>query len=164
MSEFQLWLFRMVGISILCALAEDLMPSGVVKQAGKLACALLVLWVMLSPVTELMQAFEDGFEIPVRETLEERTQQLEMQVENQRKIIIEEKYAAYIVDKAATLGVTCKAEVNCQLGEEGLYLPEWARMTGTFSDVAQSQMTQLLEKELNLSWQRQEYILEEWPA
>ena len=163
MSEFQLWLSRMVGISILCALAEELMPSGGVKQVGKLVCALLILWVMLSPIVELTQTLEYGFGIPVQETLEERTQQLEMQVENQRKIIIEEKYAAYIVDKAAALGVTCTAEVDCQLGEEGLYLPEWARMTGVFSDVVQSQMTQLLEKELCLPWQNQEYILEEGP-
>ena len=39
--------------------------------------------------------------------LEDRTQELERQVDEQMKTIIEQEYAAYIVDKAAELGLTC---------------------------------------------------------
>lgn len=163
MSELRMWLFRIVVVSILCSVGEGLIPVGSMKRMGKLVCGLMMLWVMLSPLTKAGDYWEE-FSISYPMGMEEQVKELERQTEETRKTIIEEKYEAYIMDKAKKLGVECTAEVGCRLGEEGLYLPEYARMTGRFSDVIQSRMTQLLEEELQLPVQRQEYIVEEAPT
>ena len=161
MNEVGQWLLSIVAASVLCAVAEELMPSGSVKQVGKLVCGLVILWVLLAPLKTLGSVLElDWFE-EYNMQMAQTKQELELQVETDRKAVIEEKCAAYIVDKAAELGVACTVEVYCRVGEEGLYLPEHVKLTGVFSDVAQSQMTQLLEEEFALASGQQEYLMKE---
>ena len=161
MNDLRQWILKIVVISMLCAVAEELMPSGAVKRVGKLACGFAILWGMLTPMVRIRDYLQNewGGEYDLR--LEQNMQELKEQVEWQRKDIIEKKYAAYIVDKAAELGVTCTVQVRCRQGEEGLYFPEYVKLTGPFSDVVQSQMTQYLEEELEISALGQEYYWEE---
>lgn len=161
MNNLRQWILKIVIISMLCAVAEELMPSGGVKRVGKLACGLVILWGLLMPMVQIREYLQEEWEGEYQLRLEQNTQELREQVEWQRKRIIENKYAAYIVDKAAELGVTCTVQVRCRQGEEGLYFPEHVKLTGLFSDVAQSQMTQLLEEELEIPALGQEYYWEE---
>lgn len=117
------WLLAVISVSLLCATAEALMPRGAVKRVGRLVCGLALLAAILSPLRTLdvdegrrwLDSYlsgSDQLEAELRET-----------VNSQLKTIIEKEYAAYIVDKAAQLGITCSAKVECRETEEGLYLP-----------------------------------------
>ena len=161
MNDLRQWILRMVVISMLCAVAEELMPSGAVKRVGKLACGLVILWGILTPMVQIREYLNSEWGAEYQLRLEQNTQELKEQVEWQRKDIIENKYASYIVGKAAELGVTCTVQVRCRQGEEGLYFPEYVKLTGQFSDVEQSRMTQLLEEELEIPALRQEYYWKE---
>ena len=161
MNDLRQWILKIVVISMVCAVAEELMPAGGVKRVGKLACGLVILWGMLTPMVEVREYLKSEWILEHRFRLEQNTQKLKEQVEWERKDIIEKKYAAYIVDKAAKLGVNCTVQVRCRQGEEGLYYPEYVKLAGKFSDVEQSQMTQMLEEELEIPALGQEYYWEE---
>ena len=155
------WLLAVISVSLLCAVAGALMPQGGVKRVGRLVCGLVLLAAVLSPLTELdveagqrwlasFMADVSGQEAELRET-----------VNSQMKTIIEQKYAAYIVDKATRLGLTCSARVECRETEEGLYLPVRAEVTGSWTVGAQDRLSQVLSEDLGIPAQSQIYINEE---
>lgn len=155
------WLLAMISAAILCAVADCLMPAGPVKRVGKLVCGLVLLCAVLPPAVGLDLAgsrawLEDWFE-----ELELREAELEEQVSGEMKVVIEQKYAAYIVDKAAEMGVACTAEVSCREGEEGLLIPDGTEVTGRLTDTEQSALTQLIWTDLGVPEERQVYYVEE---
>lgn len=155
------WLLSVIAACLLCALADALMPQGPVKKAGRLVCGLVLLCVMLSPLPGLRveegQAWlEDYFA-----GLEQQKQDLKETADAGTKGIIEEEYAAYIVDKAKELGIVCRARVACRTGEDGLRVPDRVEVTGRFSDEEQSRLTQIIEEELLVPPERQAYYSEE---
>lgn len=163
MAGARLWLLSIVSVSLLCALADALMPKGAVKRVGRLACGLVLAAAVLTPVVQLdvedgQRWLEDYFS-----DLEYRRTELKEQVDTGMKTIIEQEYAAYIVDKAAQLGLTCTVRVECRMGEEGLYLPIWAELTGGFSQAERAELARVLEEELSIPPQGQSFIEEGAP-
>ena len=83
------WLLAVIAASLLCALADALMPQGAVKRVGKLVCGLVIMAAIVSPLVDL--DVEEG-----RRWLEEcltgvelRAAELEDTVGDQRKAIRE---------------------------------------------------------------------------
>ena len=155
------WLLSITGASVLCALADGLMPAGPVRRVGRLVCGLMLLAVILAPLAQLDLEGGQRWLEEYHLGLEDRTQELERQVDEQMKTIIEQEYAAYIVDKAKELGIVCRARVVCRTGEDGLTVPERVEVTGRFSDEEQSRLTQIIEEELLVPPERQAYYSEE---
>ena len=58
--------------------------------------------------------------------------------------------AAYIVDKAAQLGLRCTLRVECRETEEGLYLPLRAEVRGPLSDSDQTLLIRLIAEDLGI--------------
>ena len=159
MEQIRDWLMAVITLSVVIAGAQSLMPHGGVRQVGSLVCGLVLLCAFLHPLC----ALEGGSLVERMESyafsVGEREEALEYQVEQSRKKVIEEFCAAYIVEQAAQLGLECRAEVDCTVGEDGLWIPEAARLWGDFDDVTQSRLTQLLETELGIVWSAQTYYL-----
>ena len=155
------WLLAVIAVSLLCAVADALMPPGGVRRVGRLVCGLVLMGAVLSPVAEL--DVEEG-----RRWLEDylasvhsREAELTQTVESQMKVIIEQEYAAYIVDKAAELGWTCTAQVTCERSEEGLYLPVRTEVTGPQTAGVPAQLVQSIAEDLGVPKEAQVYINKE---
>ena len=144
------WLTAVISVSLLCAMAGALMPQGAVKRVGRLVCGLVLLAAILSPLRELDvdagRRWLDGYldstgqwETALKET-----------VNRQMKTIIEEECAAYIVDKAAQLGLRCTLRVECRETEEGLYLPVRAEVRGPLSDSGRTRLIRLIAEDLGV--------------
>lgn len=144
------WLTAVISVSLLCAMAGALMPQGAVKRVGRLVCGLVLLAAILSPLRELDvdagRQWLDGYldstgqwETALKET-----------VNRQMKTIIEEECAAYIVDKAAQLGLRCTLRVECRETEEGLYLPVRAEVRGPLSDSGRTRLIRLIAEDLGV--------------
>ena len=151
------WLLGLIVLCLLCSAAEALMSRGPVKGAGRLVCGLALVCALLSPLPGLRLEegtvwLEDYFR-----SLEEREEVLEEQVSAGTKAIIEEKYAAYIVDKANEEGIACTVRVTCAAGEDGLAVPSLVELAGDFTDGAQSRLTQIITEELQVPMDRQVY-------
>ena len=132
MELLRAWLTGITAAAILCALANSLMPEGAVRRVGKLACGLLMLSAVLRPLVEV-EALSPG---DLLKDYQARTAVQAQTLEEERnaalKSVIEQEFAAYIVDKAAQMGAACTAQVTCQLGEDGVFLPRSATVQGSF--------------------------------
>ena len=157
MAGAQQWLLSVLTACVLCALAQAVMPPGPVKGVGRLVCGLVLLCTVLSPLPGLdlegNARWLDGW----LEGLEEQKQALEEELDGERKVIIETSYAAYIVDKAEELGLTCTARVFCR-EEDGLYLPHWSEVSSPDSQRAQQALSQVIQQDLGIPLARQSYI------
>ncbi len=158
MEQVREWLLALLSVCLVCALADALMPKGGVKRVGQLVCGLAMTAAILAPVVELdldggQQWLEDYFA-----GISRREEELEKEVNTGMKTIIEQEYAAYIVDKAAELGAVCDARVECRLEEAGLYLPERAEISGAMTEEVRTRLTRLLEEELALTSEQIVYI------
>ena len=163
MEAARLWLLSILSASLVCALADALMPPGAVRRIGRLVCGLVLTAVILSPLVNLDlegggQWLENYFA-----AMKQRENELEEQTEEGRKAIIEESYEAYILDKAAQLGLSCTVEVECQTDQDGICLPEQIRITGALTAQEKASLTQILEQELAVPPEKQIYIEEESP-
>lgn len=157
MELLRTWLTGITAAAILCALANSLMPEGSVRRVGRLACGLVMLAAVLRPLVEV-EALSPG------DLLEDYAAQTDVQaqtLEEERnallKSIIEQECAAYIVDKAAQMGAACTAQVTCQLGEDGIFLPQSAAVQGSLTPRQQEDLARILEEELAIPRDRQSF-------
>ena len=151
------WLMSLICVSVLAAMAESLMPKGAVQRVGKLVCGLVILCAVLTPLVHLDLTGSQKWLEDWLEELEQDQTALQNSVNTMQKQIIEEDCAAYIVDKAAELGVTCTARVTCQLEEENLYIPWQVEVGGTLTDRAKGRLSALIGENLGVPAQRQSY-------
>ena len=79
------WLLSITGASVLCALADGLMPAGPVRRVGRLVCGLVLLAVILAPLAQLDLEGGQRWLEEYHLGLEDRTQELERQVDEQMK-------------------------------------------------------------------------------
>ena len=90
-----------------------------------------------------------------------QTQELEEERNTALKSIIEQEFAAYIVDKAAQMGAACTAQITCRLGEDGVFLPQSAAVQGSFTPQQQEDLARILEEELAIPRARQSFLTKE---
>ena len=154
------WLLAMIFAAVLCALAKELMPAGPVKRVGGLVCGMVLLAVMLSPLVQLNPAAGQAWLEGWRSGLEQQEAALRQQVNEGVKPIIEQEFAAYIVDKAAELGLTCTARVSCRAGEEGLFLPERAEVSGFLTEGERERLSLVIQEDLGIPEEEQAYVEE----
>ena len=137
------------------------MPRGAVKRVGKLVCGLVLLAAILSPLTALDLSGGQRWLEDYLAALDLREAELEETVNGQMKGIIEQEYAAYIVDKAAQLGLTCGLRVECRVSEEGLCLPVRAEVSGGLTEEERLRLVQIIESDLGIPESEQIYMEEE---
>lgn len=155
------WLIGLTAAAILCTLANSLMPEGVVRQVGRLAGGLVILASLLRPMVHLEA---NGLASWLEEHWTEydvHQEELERERDKSMKLIIEQSCQAYIVDKAAQLGVSCTAEVSCIQDEDGGYLPWEVTLHGTLTPEQQTGLTQQIQEELLIPAVRQSYQTKE---
>ena len=161
MELLRAWLTGITAAAILCALANSLMPEGAVRRVGKLACGLVMLSAILRPLVEVEALSPGDLLDDYQAQAAIQTQELEEERNTALKSIIEQEFAAYIVDKADQLGAACTAQVTCQLGEGGVFLPQSAAVQGSFTPQQQEELARILEEELAIPRARQSFLTKE---
>ena len=161
MAGVQLWLRSVLAVSLLCALADALTPQGGVKRVQRLVCGLVLAAAALGPAVRLDVEGGRRWLETCLEDLELRRDQLEE--ETGMKSIIERSFAAYIVDKAAQLGLSpVQARVECR-EEDGVYLPQRLWVSGPLAQEEREELSRALEEELGVAREAQTYDEEEKP-
>ena len=147
--QLQSALARLILLCMAAAVAENLMPEGAPRRVGRMACALVLLCAVLSPLGELDLETVAGAAVWQEEILQQ-TQQLEYRQSMAAKPIIEQAYAAYIQDKAAQLGCPCQAVFVELVLQDGLFLPSGVELRGTLSRQQEQHLSAVLAEELGL--------------
>lgn len=155
------WLLSVLSVSLVCALADALMPDGGVKRVGRLVCGLALTAAVLSPAVHL--DLEEGQRWLEQYLAGLERREAELRDQTGMKTIIEDSFAAYIVDKAAQLGLPpVSARVEC-LEEEGVCLPARLQVSGPLSPAERELLSRTLEAELGVPKSEQYYDEEETP-
>ena len=151
------WLLGVACTALILAVADSLAPEGSVKKVCRLAGGLALLLAAVSPILRLeagaLADALEGYRAQVRgyeETLEEQNHFF-------YQTVIEESTAAYIVDKAKEMGISCQAEVTFSYDEDGVPCPWEVTARGEWTDEAREALGRLLEDDLGVPPPRQHY-------
>ena len=156
-----MYVTTVLAVGVICALADTLMPEGAVKRVGKLVCGMALLCAVLKPVVSLDLSAGEKMARAYFEGIKREELRLDGQVNSGITAIIEKECAAYIVDKAAQLGITCQTQVVCEPDENGLPVPWKVRITGELTQEEQESLAGVVEGDLAIPRVRQEFYREE---
>ena len=128
------WVLALTGTAAFCAVATELTPKGPVKSVVRTVCAVSLAAALLSPLLE--------FDFPTYALSMARYRDdaaaltasgKEIGGELNRRVI-EERLAAYILDKARSLGVSVtEARVTLKWDADGVWYPTAAEIVGDYS-------------------------------
>lgn len=155
MGWLRTWLLSVLTVSLLCALAEAMMPEGAVRRVGKLVCGLALLCGVLWPVVQTKPFLGPEWSQTWALELEREQSRLEERLGSDMKRIIEANCDAYIQDKAAQRNRSWKVHVVCR-EENGLYVPDRAEVYGSLSAEEHRELTRLLAEDLGIPPERQD--------
>lgn len=151
------WLLGITAAAMIAAAADALAPDGAAKKACRLASGLLILLAVVKPVLTLDPA--DLSKELARYRAASQGYSAALETENLRlmKSIIEERTGAYIQDKAAELGIDCKAEVICSVGEDETPYPAQVTICGELTQSQIKALSRVIAEELSIPEQEQSY-------
>ena len=152
------WLTAVVLVSLLLSAVQSLIPEGSLKRIASFTAGLILLLVLLRPLESLGK--REGFTLDLdgyAEEIQRRRKELEAEENTSLAEGIASRTAAYIWDKAASLGLSVTVRVETAIGEEGIPLPWSAEVTGPWS----AELAAYMERELGIPEERQVWHEEE---
>ena len=153
------WVLSMTGAALVCAAALRLTPEGRVKGVLRSLCALTMAAALLSPLLRGGVLPDYAQELAryraAAEALRGEGEALGQELD---RGIIEQRMEAYILDKARFLGTALSgARVHLRWSTEGVWLPESAELTGTYSET----LSRWLEAEFGIPRKAQSWRTDE---
>lgn len=155
MELIRTWLLGVSCTAMVLAIGETLTPEGGLRRIFRLAGGLVLVLAAVNPVLKLDEADVSRILTEYRVTAEDYGEALVEQNNLLYKTIIEENTAAYILDKAEELGISCRVEVTFVYDEQGNPYPGEVVLLGSWTDRQRDALSSVLECELGIPAQRQ---------
>lgn len=150
------WLVGITCAAMIAALAEGLAPPGAVRKIGRFTGGLVLLIAVLKPVAAVDGQALSRALAEYRLDLSAYSAQLEEENRGLMKSIIEEQTAAYIVDKAASMGLSCQVRVEAA-GSGAWPVPWRVTITGDLDGEAQEALARRIQEDFAIPAERQFY-------
>lgn len=152
------WILGLAGAAVFCAVCSAVTPDGSVKRVQKMLCGVVMTLSLLSPLKVLDMS---GYSL----SLARCRQQAELIGASAQEIsdslsrtFIEERCAAYILDKARLLGSEPGAvRVTAQWSPEGVWYPAEAEIQMQYN----RELSEKIEEELGISAENQHWSINE---
>ena len=145
------WLTSVIYAAMVISVAESMVPSGGMKKVVSFTGGLLLLVMLVKPLGNVDAGFlQMPYDHYIR-SVEIRRAELEKKHLLEMGEIIEQRTAAYISDKADTLGLEISVRVETERNTDGLPVPASAELTGVYSQ----ELAVYMEKELGIPRERQ---------
>lgn len=149
-------------LSVLFGLAMTAAPEGGVKRVMAILCSVILIVVIISPIAKLDI---DSYELAkARYSLREEELCRHGQEMNRQlgRLVIEQQYEAYIMDKAKEMSLVLDGvEVETEWSEEGFWLPYSVQIFISNESNAQSSLNQQIMTELGIPYERQMWTLDD---
>ena len=148
------YLLRLTAGAFLSAGLLSLIPKGTSKKAAAVLCGLVMLLLALTPLAQL--DYEALSETISRLELEKEEARTGIEIQNQDLVarIISGRVQAYILDKAASLGLTVTVELEMETRTATPY-PKAVTIHGEANPAQKQQLQQYLEQTFAIPVQRQ---------
>ena len=141
----------MVACAVLVSVAAQLCPEGALHKIVRFTGGLLLLLAMLRPVAGYEPGAVAWSAGGYREAVARLERELTAERENALRDGIAEEWAAYIEDKAESLGAAVRAEAEMGDGDG---LPERVTLRGAYSE----ELSRFLASELGVAKEKQTWI------
>ncbi len=122
----------------------------------RMVCGLFLAFTVINPLTDLNFGILESFSQSAVQNSQPVVAAGTALAEESMEQIIKQETQAYILDKARSLG--CVLEVDVMVGEGPYPVPESVRVTGNISKQNRKQIEDILEKELGISKENQQWI------
>jgi len=139
-------------ISIVCALACHLSPEGQVKKIMSMCCCVIMMLLVLSPLGEFDMGKYADFLAKYRELEVEMNNNVRGTQAKLDRLVIEQEYRTYIMDKAKEKGVDIvDASIALAWNTEGYWVPWEIRLNSCEGERVRDIFTSFLTMELGVS-------------
>ena len=145
-------------LSLFCGAALSLLPEGGVKRVAEVVCTASLILALVSPLKALdMETY--ALEGAKRHELEAALASGgEAARQRLNRLVIEQEYEAYIMDKAQELGLEgLAADVEVQWSLEGLWMPYGVKISGACGQTGKERLSALLTADLGIPYERQRW-------
>ena len=144
------WLTAVAAVTLLLSVVQQLVPPGSLREIASFAGGLILLAVLLQPLAQLDRADLDLSFQDCRQVVEQQQTDLEARRQTELTALIESGTAAYISDKADSMGLALAVRVTAELAD-GVPVPARVELTGEYSGT----LSRWLETELGIPAERQ---------
>lgn len=144
------WLTAVAAVTLLLSVVQQLVLPGSLREAASFAGGLILLTVLLQPLAALRGADLDLSFQDCRQAVEQQQTELEDRRQAELAALIESATAAYISDKADSMGLALEARVTAEAAD-GVPVPVRVTLTGEKS----GELSRWLETELGIPAERQ---------
>lgn len=152
------WILGLAGAAVFCSVCSAVTPEGSVKRVQKLLCGVVMALSLISPLAELDMS---GYSLNLarcRSQAEEISASAREISDSLSRTFIEERCAAYILDKARLSGTEPDSvTVRAQWSAEGVWYPVEAEIFGEFDEG----LSEKIEEELGIPAQNQHWRINE---
>ena len=144
------WLTAVAAVTLLLSVVQQLVPPGSLRETASFAGGLILLTVLLQPLAALRGADLDLSFQDCRQAVEQQQTELEDRRQAELAALIEAAAAAYISDKADSMGLALEVRVTAEAAD-GVPVPVRVTLTGEKS----GELSRWLETELGIPAERQ---------
>ena len=149
---FHDWVWSVACAGAVCALCTWLCPEGRVKHVLQMACACVMVLAMYAPLRELDMDGYAGLLAEYREDSRAVISRSDAMTERLNRLVIEQEYRAYILDKAQTMGEHLEdVSVGVRWDDGGFWVP-WGAV---YSNAVSEDFRDTVRNELGIPKERQ---------
>lgn len=152
------WLRSIAAAALVSSLSIAITPKGKVRRVLKAVCGVLVIIAVISPLTQCDEEYISMDLAEYRARAEEITGDAETSDMNLSRSIIEEELEEYILDKAEEAGAAdIEVNITAEWNSDGYWYPYKVTITGNVSPSARSSLCSVIESELGIPTERQNW-------
>lgn len=156
MIRIRKYLLSVAAASLLTSLLPALLPKGKIQKVESFIGSLVLILTILSPVVKLnassIRKAMESYQIDLQDT----QRGIEKKSRGALEELISQRCEEYIWDKAAQMGLQLEIEITVG-GNSDIPVPVSASMVGVCSQEDQAVLSKILEEELGIPRNKQEW-------
>lgn len=154
MDALREYVLSIVAASVLCGILIRLTYNSGSAETIRMLCGLFLTIVFIQPIVGKREQLWEATLPDFREQAEGVISEGRTSADSIRKEFIKQRVEAYILSRAGTIGADIQADIT--LGED--CVPAHVRIAGRISPIYRSKLTQIIESELGIPREQQEWI------
>ena len=150
------WIVSIISTAIFCTIAISITPKGRVAAAAKLICGMVMILAILTPLIDIDFSEYSKMLTKYSDRAYELTESADEYEDKLNRTFIEDKCAAYILDKANSCGAQLDSvSVSAEWSIEGYWYPVSADIRYNCTDELRRAVSSSIEAELGITKERQ---------
>lgn len=150
------YLIRVTAAALICGVATKLIHKGVIGSVIKLSAGIFMALTVISPLINIQLDSIADFTFDIQSAADAAAAEGEISAREAMAQIISEQTAAYILNKAETLGAMLTVEVT--VSEDEYQIPSAVKIEGSVSPYAKSVLSAYISENLGISTEEQTWI------